>query len=107
MKVILATLVFLLILAVLHSEANEEPVNKLTSHLCCFTYISRKVPLRIVKGYDRTSDQCPTPGVIFLIQQGRQICANPNVAWVQEYIRHLDHASKLSGSTGARMAKGV
>ncbi|XP_045745322.1 regakine-1-like [Mirounga angustirostris] len=94
MKVILATLAFLLILAVLYTEANEEPVNKLTPGPCCFAYISRRVPLRFVEGYDRTSDQCPTPGVIFLTRQGRQICANPSVAWVQEYIRHLDHVSK-------------
>ena len=30
----------------------------------------------------------------FLTHKGRQICANPNVAWVQEYIRHLDSLPK-------------
>ncbi|XP_008693644.1 regakine-1-like [Ursus americanus] len=92
MKVILALLVFLLILVALHSEANEESV-KLNPVVCCFAYTTRKVPLRFVKGYDRTSDQCSTPGVIFLTRHNRQICANPDVPWVQEYIRHLDNMS--------------
>ncbi|XP_045841664.1 regakine-1-like [Meles meles] len=105
MKVILATLAAFLILAALHSEANEEPVNKLTFIKCCFAYVSRKVPLRFVKSYNRTSHQCSTPGVIFLTRKGRQICADPNVAWVQEYIRQLDHMSQKSESAGAHVAE--
>ncbi|XP_022365591.1 regakine-1-like [Enhydra lutris kenyoni] len=105
MKVILATLAFFLILAALHSEANEEPVNKLTFIKCCFTYVSRKVPFRLVESYNRTSDQCSTPGVIFLTRKGRQVCAYPNVAWVQKLIRYLDHKSQRSESRGAHVAE--
>ncbi|XP_077708369.1 regakine-1-like [Canis aureus] len=94
MKVSLIALIFLLILAALHSEANEELVNELTISPCCLTFISRRVSLRFVKGYQRTGDHCLTPGIIFLTHKGRQICANPNVAWVQEYIRHLDSLPK-------------
>ncbi|XP_004747202.1 regakine-1-like [Mustela nigripes] len=105
MKVILATLTFFLILAALHSEANEEPVNKLTIIKCCFTYVSRKIPLQFVESYNRTSNQCSTPGVIFLTRKGRQVCADPNVAWVQEHMKHLDHKSQRSESRGPHVAE--
>ncbi|KAF5916062.1 regakine-1-like [Diceros bicornis minor] len=91
MKGSLATLAFLLI-AALHSEANEEPANDQTP--CCFSYISRKISLRFVKDYYRTSDLCPMPAVVFLTGKGRQVCVNPGVAWVQEYITYLDSQSK-------------
>ncbi|GAB5580806.1 chemokine (C-C motif) ligand 3-like precursor [Prionailurus iriomotensis] len=37
-------------------------------------------------------------GIIFHTRRGRQICANPSDAWVQEYISNLDN------SNGANMA---
>ncbi|XP_014717732.2 regakine-1-like [Equus asinus] len=87
----LVTLAFLLTLAALHSEASEEPANNQAS--CCFSFISRKIPLRFVRDYDRTSELCLMPGVIFHTKTGRQICTNPSDAWVQQYIRYLDGKS--------------
>ncbi|KAF0871263.1 CCL4 protein, partial [Crocuta crocuta] len=59
---------------------------------CCFSYISWKVPLHFVKDYYRTYDQCPSPGIVLHTRKGRQVCTNPNDAWVQEYIRYLDNS---------------
>nr|XP_014597252.2 regakine-1 [Equus caballus] len=87
----LVTLAFLLTLAALHSEASEEPANNQAS--CCFSFTSRKIPLRFVRDYDWTSELCSMPGVIFHTKKGRQICTNPSDAWVQQYIRYLDGKS--------------
>ncbi|XP_055251740.1 regakine-1 [Moschus berezovskii] len=92
MRVSLATLAFLLTLALLHSEANEEPADNL--HACCFTLVTRRIPLSLVKNYQRTSDKCPQPGVIFQTRSGRSICADPGQAWVQKHIEYLDQMSK-------------
>ncbi|EPY88428.1 C-C motif chemokine 3 [Camelus dromedarius] len=88
MRVSLATLAFLLTIAALHSEASPEPADNPTT--CCLSYISRKIPLSFVKDYERTSDLCSQPGVIFLTKKMRQICADPKEAWVEKYIRYLD-----------------
>lgn len=39
-----------------------EPANNQAT--CCFSYTSSKIPLRLVKSYDRTSDLCYTLGVV-------------------------------------------
>uniref|UniRef100_K9IGE4 C-C motif chemokine n=1 Tax=Desmodus rotundus TaxID=9430 RepID=K9IGE4_DESRO len=88
MKASLALLTFLLAAAALHSEANEGPDdNGLTQ--CCFSFISRRIPLDFVAGYYLTGSQCPTPGVVFLTKRGRHICANHSDAWVQKYVKQL------------------
>uniref|UniRef100_A0A8B9YMG2 C-C motif chemokine n=1 Tax=Bos mutus grunniens TaxID=30521 RepID=A0A8B9YMG2_BOSMU len=62
--------------------------------VCCFSSITRKIPLSLVKNYERTSDKCPQEAVIFQTRSGRSICANPGQAWVQKYIEYLDQTSK-------------
>ncbi|XP_045692058.1 regakine-1-like [Phyllostomus hastatus] len=89
MKASLALLTFLLAVATLHSEANEGPTQDQVTR-CCFSFTSRRIPLRFVKDYYLTTTQCLTPGVIFLTRRGRHICANPSDAWVQQYIEHLE-----------------
>uniref|UniRef100_A0ABI7XPZ2 C-C motif chemokine n=1 Tax=Felis catus TaxID=9685 RepID=A0ABI7XPZ2_FELCA len=74
-----------------------EPV-QLKPIACCFKYTLRKIPIRFVADYSRTHKQCSSPGIIFHTRRGRQICANPSDAWVQEYISNLDN------SKGANMA---
>ncbi|MXQ84501.1 hypothetical protein E5288_WYG020935 [Bos mutus] len=88
MRVSLATLAFLLTLAVLHSEANEGgPYHPAE---CCLTYVSRPVPRQRVSSYYETSSQCPKPGIVFITKKGHYICANPHDGWVQDYIKELE-----------------
>uniref|UniRef100_A0A671E4D3 C-C motif chemokine n=1 Tax=Rhinolophus ferrumequinum TaxID=59479 RepID=A0A671E4D3_RHIFE len=61
---------------------------------CCYSYISRTIPLRVVTGYERTGSHCSLQGVMFLTKSGRKLCANPSNSWVQRHIRHLDQKSK-------------
>uniref|UniRef100_A0AAF6YUG4 C-C motif chemokine n=2 Tax=Bos TaxID=9903 RepID=A0AAF6YUG4_BOVIN len=62
--------------------------------VCCFSSVTRKIPLSLVKNYERTGDKCPQEAVIFQTRSGRSICANPGQAWVQKYIEYLDQMSK-------------
>ncbi|XP_040100007.1 regakine-1-like [Oryx dammah] len=104
MRVSLAALAFLLTLAILHSEANEEPADN--QRVCCFASVTRAIRLSFVKNYQRTSDQCPQPGVIFQTRNGQLICADPGQAWVQKYIKYLDQKSKGAGNSGTFTVEG-
>uniref|UniRef100_A0A8W4F7B7 C-C motif chemokine n=1 Tax=Sus scrofa TaxID=9823 RepID=A0A8W4F7B7_PIG len=61
-----------------------------TPTACCFSYTSRQLPRKFVADYFETSSQCSKPGVIFQTKKGREVCANPEDAWVQEYISDLE-----------------
>ncbi|XP_007946098.1 C-C motif chemokine 3-like [Orycteropus afer afer] len=61
-----------------------------TPTACCFSYTSWQIQYKIVDDYYETSSQCSKPAVIFITKRGRQVCANPNDAWVQEYVTDLE-----------------
>ncbi|KAM5273452.1 C-C motif chemokine 3-like 1 [Ctenodactylus gundi] len=61
-----------------------------TPTACCFSFLSRKIPRKFVNDYFEASSQCPKPAVIFQTKRGRQVCADPNEDWVQEYISDLE-----------------
>ncbi|XP_032947048.1 regakine-1-like [Rhinolophus ferrumequinum] len=92
MRVSLVLLAVLLTVSALHSEAKKELADNMPR--CCYSYISRTIPLRVVTGYERTGSHCSLQGVMFLTKSGRKLCANPSNSWVQRHIRHLDQKSK-------------
>uniref|UniRef100_A0A8C6A1E7 C-C motif chemokine 3-like n=1 Tax=Marmota marmota marmota TaxID=9994 RepID=A0A8C6A1E7_MARMA len=57
---------------------------------CCFSYVARESQRKFIEDYLETSSQCSQPGVIFLTKRGRQVCADPNENWVQEYVTDLE-----------------
>ncbi|NWR38835.1 CCL4 protein, partial [Tachuris rubrigastra] len=57
---------------------------------CCFSYASRQLPWIFVKDYYDTNSKCPQPGVVFITKKGRQVCANPEQDWVQQYVNDLE-----------------
>ncbi|XP_021094092.1 C-C motif chemokine 3-like [Heterocephalus glaber] len=61
-----------------------------TPTACCFSYAAKKIPRPYLADYHETSSQCSQPGVIFVTKKGRQVCADPSEAWVQEYINDLE-----------------
>ncbi|XP_054989873.1 regakine-1-like [Sorex araneus] len=92
MRVSLLPWAFLLTVVILASaEAVEEPGTKRI--VCCFSFLTRKIPLQFVESYARTNNSCPKPGVIFHTRRGRQICADPKQDWVKNYIQRLDRRS--------------
>ncbi|XP_043758925.1 WAP four-disulfide core domain protein 3-like isoform X1 [Cervus elaphus] len=65
-------------------------VGSITPTDCCFSFVSRQIPRKLVDSYYETSSQCSQPGVIFKTKRGRQVCADPSEDWVQEYITDLE-----------------
>uniref|UniRef100_A0A8C5ZZF4 C-C motif chemokine n=1 Tax=Marmota marmota marmota TaxID=9994 RepID=A0A8C5ZZF4_MARMA len=61
-----------------------------TPTACCFSYVARQIQRKFIEDYFETSSQCSQPGVIFLTKRGRQVCADPNENWVQEYVTDLE-----------------
>ncbi|XP_004449499.1 C-C motif chemokine 3-like [Dasypus novemcinctus] len=85
-----AMLAALLCTAALCSPVFSAPYGADTPTACCFSYISRQIQRKFVDDYFETSSQCSKPGVIFQTKRGRQVCAHPSEAWVQEYMTDLE-----------------
>ncbi|KAM5216239.1 C-C motif chemokine 4-like [Hipposideros larvatus] len=90
MKLCMTVLSLLVLVAAFCSPALSAPMGSDPPTACCFTYVLRKVPRKILTDYYETSSLCSQPGVVFLTKRGRQICANPSEPWVQEYVDDLE-----------------
>ncbi|XP_049492536.1 C-C motif chemokine 3-like [Panthera uncia] len=90
MEVPKTALAVLLLTTTLCSQTCSSFFGADTPTSCCFVYISRQIPRKFVVDYYETSSQCSKPGVIFQTKRGREICADPREAWVQEYITNLE-----------------
>ncbi|OXB71373.1 UNVERIFIED_CONTAM: hypothetical protein H355_011750 [Colinus virginianus] len=87
MKVSVAALAVLIAVCYQTSAA---PVGSDPPTSCCFTYISRQLPFNFVADYYDTNSQCPHAGVVFITKKGREVCANPENEWVQDYMNKLE-----------------
>ncbi|NWV79993.1 CCL4 protein, partial [Dasyornis broadbenti] len=86
MKVLAATLATLLLLATCSpSEGHLDGVPS----TCCFSYRRQRIPASRVSSVFVTSSSCAQPGVIVVTTKGKQLCADPRAAWVQELLRHF------------------
>ncbi|XP_010584240.1 PREDICTED: C-C motif chemokine 4 homolog isoform X2 [Haliaeetus leucocephalus] len=83
MKVFVAALTILI--AALCYQTSAAPIGSDPPTSCCFSYTSRQLPRSFVVEYYETNSQCPQPAV-----KGRQVCANPEQDWVQEYMSDLE-----------------
>ncbi|XP_005402897.1 PREDICTED: C-C motif chemokine 8-like [Chinchilla lanigera] len=57
---------------------------------CCFTFTRNRIPLRLLRDYQLTSNMCSQQAVIFKTRANRQICADPNQMWVQKAVNYLN-----------------
>ncbi|XP_010176701.1 C-C motif chemokine 3 [Antrostomus carolinensis] len=86
MKVTTAALVALLLVATCSpSEAHLDGVPT----TCCFSYQQRPVPRSLVVSTYITSSSCAQPGVILVTKKKRELCADPQVPWVQALLKHF------------------
>ncbi|XP_074119624.1 C-C motif chemokine 3-like [Sminthopsis crassicaudata] len=56
---------------------------------CCFKYIQRMIPKKLVVGYYYTSQMCHDSAIVFLTKRGHHVCADLQDKWVQEYVTGL------------------
>ncbi|KAF5916069.1 hypothetical protein HPG69_003143 [Diceros bicornis minor] len=66
---------------------SEIPESVNASLTCCMKYHEKVLPRKLVVGYRRALN-CYLPAIIFVTKKNREICANPNDKWVQEYIEN-------------------
>ncbi|MCI4376992.1 hypothetical protein PGIGA_G00198170 [Pangasianodon gigas] len=83
-------LLLLLVLACLQSFTTANNGNG--PEKCCFSYQTKHIPVRFIKEYEESERQCTKPGVIFALKDGRQVCADPGVEWVQNNMKKLTSA---------------
>ncbi|PKK19000.1 C-C motif chemokine 5, transcript variant X2 [Columba livia] len=81
--------IIILLAAALFPQASPAPIGADTT-VCCFSYTSRKLPQSHVKDYFYTSSKCSQPAVVFVTRKSREVCANPEEDWVQEYMSDLE-----------------
>ncbi|KAL7993061.1 hypothetical protein Chor_017317 [Crotalus horridus] len=56
---------------------------------CCFAFVTRPVPLSLLKSFEYTNGRCSQPAVVFITKRGLHICADPSEQWVQDRIHAL------------------
>ncbi|NXP11240.1 CCL4 protein, partial [Thinocorus orbignyianus] len=83
MKTCTAALAVLLV-AVLCYQVSSSLISVNLSGLCCFRYMTRKLPLNRVVKAEHTGSNCSQPAVIFTTVRGRQVCVRPDEKWVQD-----------------------
>ncbi|NWS22276.1 CCL4 protein, partial [Pachyramphus minor] len=88
MKVSMVALAILI--AAFCYQSSAAPIGSDPPTSCCFSYFSRQLPRSFVEDYYETNSQCPQPGVVFITKKGRQVCANPEQEWVQQYVNDLE-----------------
>ncbi|KFV69567.1 C-C motif chemokine 4, partial [Dryobates pubescens] len=88
MKVSVAVLAVLI--AAFCYQTSAGPIGSDPPTSCCFSYVARQLPRSFVVKYYDTSSQCPKPAVVFVTRKGREVCANPEERWVQQYVNDLE-----------------
>ncbi|XP_010289335.1 PREDICTED: C-C motif chemokine 4 homolog isoform X2 [Phaethon lepturus] len=83
MKVSVAVLAVLI--ATFCYQTSAAPIGSDPPTSCCFTYTSRQLPRSFVVEYYETNSLCSQPAV-----KGREVCANPEQDWVQQYVKELE-----------------
>ncbi|KAK3546733.1 hypothetical protein QTP70_033529, partial [Hemibagrus guttatus] len=67
-----------------------------TPSSCCFRYQTQAIPVKLVAAYAVTELQCTKSGIIFILKDGRMVCADPDNKWVKNIKNRMDQ--RLSNS---------
>ncbi|XP_047665885.1 C-C motif chemokine 24-like [Tachysurus fulvidraco] len=57
---------------------------------CCTKFLRQPIPVKVITAYNITELQCQIPGVIFTLQIGRDVCADPKDKWVKNNMNRID-----------------
>ncbi|XP_052545024.1 LOW QUALITY PROTEIN: C-C motif chemokine 4 homolog [Tympanuchus pallidicinctus] len=61
---------------------------------CCYSYVSRPIPYKLIASVYATSSSCSLPAVIVVTKKKRKICTDPKQFWVQALLE-LSRTEKL------------
>ncbi|XP_027013095.1 C-C motif chemokine 18-like [Tachysurus fulvidraco] len=94
-------LLVLLVLACLQSFTTAN--NGKGPDQCCTDFVIQPIPVRVITAYAVTDIQCPKPGVIFTLQNGRHVCADPGFKWVKHHMYRIKERlfNSLNKPTGS------
>ncbi|XP_060731505.1 C-C motif chemokine 3-like [Tachysurus vachellii] len=81
-------LLVLLVLACLQSFTTAQ--NGHVPYQCCYRFLTRPIPVRVITDYEVTELRCAKPGVIFTLQDGRHVCVDPSFKWVKNHMKKID-----------------
>ncbi|XP_053537718.1 C-C motif chemokine 4 homolog [Ictalurus punctatus] len=81
-------LLVLLVLGCVQSFTEANMANGPES--CCFKFQTNKIPLRLIKEYKETRTDCTIAGIVFILNNGRRVCANPGDLWVKNHMKKID-----------------
>ncbi|XP_032181242.1 C-C motif chemokine 17 [Mustela erminea] len=56
---------------------------------CCLEYFKGAIPLRRLKGWYRTSRECPKEAIVLISVQDKPICSDPKDTRVKKAVRYL------------------
>ncbi|XP_011521558.1 C-C motif chemokine 17 isoform X2 [Homo sapiens] len=56
---------------------------------CCLEYFKGAIPLRKLKTWYQTSEDCSRDAIVFVTVQGRAICSDPNNKRVKNAVKYL------------------
>ncbi|NWR38680.1 CCL5 protein, partial [Tachuris rubrigastra] len=88
MKTFTATLAILFV-AVLCYQVSSSPFSLNHFGPCCSEFITRPLPLRLVRSCEHTGNHCSQPAVIFTTIKDRLVCASLDEKWVQDMVTQL------------------
>ncbi|NXA09828.1 CCL4 protein, partial [Sapayoa aenigma] len=88
MKTFTAALAVLSV-AVLCYQVSSTPLSLNHYGPCCIEFITKELPLRLVKSYQHTGSHCSQSAVIFTTKKDIDVCARADDKWVQDLINQL------------------
>ncbi|XP_069339219.1 C-C motif chemokine 1 [Eulemur rufifrons] len=88
MKLIATALVCLLLAGMWPRPVDSKSMHVSSSN-CCFSFVERRIPLRLIQCHRQTSSTCPYNAVIFQLKGGRQSCALKTLGWVRAHLHSV------------------
>uniref|UniRef100_H0WNP4 Chemokine interleukin-8-like domain-containing protein n=1 Tax=Otolemur garnettii TaxID=30611 RepID=H0WNP4_OTOGA len=96
MKLMAMALVCLLLVGMWPCHVvGPEPLDSTIS--CCYSFVERKIPMKIIRCGRETSSSCLDKAVIFHLKKGNKTCGLKKHAWVREYLEKVSHMTKRPG----------
>uniref|UniRef100_A0A8C5YGA6 C-C motif chemokine n=1 Tax=Microcebus murinus TaxID=30608 RepID=A0A8C5YGA6_MICMU len=86
---LIATALACLLLAGMWPHHVDSKSMLVSSANCCFSFVERRIPRKLIQCHRRTSSTCPYDGLIFQLKGGRQSCAWKTLGWVQAYLQSV------------------